>query len=367
MGNTTNEKNNVDEFDEDIEEEFVDDFDEHAAEAKNSFDAAPLAFGPRKTTLSPDKAKNFINIAVIGIVILTVAYFGYSYFKKSKTTTKELPLQSQLSKKDPKELPSLSADKLVTSEIDKSIDKPTINKAENAPGTTTNPKISDLEFDINANNKNNALTSSINKSPSTTANGGLEAALAPAPDAFKPLPQNEDLFAVDNVISKPATINTATNNNEDIKDTLASITEEMTLNVNHIKQLEATITQISSVLEQLAKSVNSLDSKLSAITDAVNVLDQDINNIKRVMATEDLDLTTTPNRISAHKPAKDPLVYSTPDYVVHAIIPGRAWLKSTGGQIITITEGDQIGDYGKVASIDATNNIVRTSSGITFR
>jgi hypothetical protein len=143
------------------------------------------------------------------------------------------------------------------------------------------------------------------------------------------------------------------------------MTEEITLNVNQIKQLELTVTQVNKTLDQLTQAIARLDHKLSDVSNALNIMDQDVNNVKKVISSQDLDLASMPNKIS--KNSRDPVVYSTPDYVVHAIIPGRAWLKSTGGQIITITEGDSLGDYGKVASIDATNNIVRTSSGITFR
>ena len=52
---------------------------------------------------------------------------------------------------------------------------------------------------------------------------------------------------------------------------------------------------------------------------------------------------------------------------VHAIIPGRAWLKSKDGSTITVTEGDSLERYGKVLVIDASNGVVITSSGVTLR
>ena len=55
-----------------------------------------------------------------------------------------------------------------------------------------------------------------------------------------------------------------------------------------------------------------------------------------------------------------------PEYKVHAIIPDRAWLKSTKGQIVAVAEGDSIESYGRIIVIDAPNSVVLTSSGIAF-
>ena len=86
-----------------------------------------------------------------------------------------------------------------------------------------------------------------------------------------------------------------------------------------------------------------------------------VKNVKKYIQEEDLDLTANV------KPSEQDLFSNTPEYVVHAVIPGRAWLKSSSGQIITVAEGDSFGDYGKIALIDAANNLVRTSSGVVFR
>jgi hypothetical protein len=55
-----------------------------------------------------------------------------------------------------------------------------------------------------------------------------------------------------------------------------------------------------------------------------------------------------------------------PEYKVHAIMSGRAWLKSTEGQIVSVAEGDSIESYGRIIVIDAPNSVVLTSSGIVF-
>ena len=149
----------------------------------------------------------------------------------------------------------------------------------------------------------------------------------------------------------------------EINRTLESITQEMTMNVNQIKQMESSIQEVSQTLSRLNQTIAAMDNRVLGLTETVEGLSQDLVNVKKVITDEDLDLASG----AARQSNDQPLIYSAPEYIVHAIIPGRAWLKSTSGQIITVTEGDTMGDYGKVAVIDAANSLVRTSSGISFR
>lgn len=153
---------------------------------------------------------------------------------------------------------------------------------------------------------------------------------------------------------------------DEINATLDSISEEMTLNVNQMKQLESTIANLSSTLDQINKSISAMDNRVLSLTETVDSLAQDLTNVKKIMVDEDIDLTS-PNTLKMSPKGRAPKINTNNDYTVHAIIPGRAWLKSADGQIITVTEGDKVGDYGTVAVIDAANGLVRTSSGITFR
>lgn len=148
---------------------------------------------------------------------------------------------------------------------------------------------------------------------------------------------------------------------QELKTIIANITQELTANVNQIKELQNNLRDISRSISNVNSSVSGVDSKILNLTNTVDSLSMDVKNVKKYIQEEDLDLTAN------LKPSEPDLFSNTPEYVVHAVIPGRAWLKSSSGQIITITEGDSLGDYGKIALIDAANNIVRTSSGVVFR
>lgn len=157
---------------------------------------------------------------------------------------------------------------------------------------------------------------------------------------------------------------------QEVRNALQTISEDITENVNNIRQLEGTIGNISTTLDQLNRTISAMDNRILALTETVNGLSDDLTNVKRVMVEQDLDLTMPGNVKSSSSGGKKQLQSissSEPNYNVHAIIPGRAWLKSANGQIITVTEGDKIGDYGSVAVIDAANGLVRTSSGIIIR
>lgn len=143
-----------------------------------------------------------------------------------------------------------------------------------------------------------------------------------------------------------------------LKTTIENITNELTTNVNQIKELQNNLREITRSLSNVSGSIHSIDSKILNLTNTVDNLSM---NVKKYTQDEDLDLTAT------LKPSEADLFSNTPEYLVHAVIPGRAWLKSSSGQIITVAEGDSLGDYGKIALIDAANNLVRTSSGVVFR
>ncbi len=57
----------------------------------------------------------------------------------------------------------------------------------------------------------------------------------------------------------------------------------------------------------------------------------------------------------------------TPEYHVHAIIPGRAWIRNHQNVIISVTEGQEIPDLGKIVTIDSKQGIIILSNGQVLR
>jgi hypothetical protein len=73
-----------------------------------------------------------------------------------------------------------------------------------------------------------------------------------------------------------------------------------------------------------------------------------------------------PNRPgAAGMPAQAMMQSSEPKaaYTVSAIIPGRAWLKSEGGETVTVAEGDTLKGYGRIMKIDPYDGVVELDVG----
>ena len=68
---------------------------------------------------------------------------------------------------------------------------------------------------------------------------------------------------------------------------------------------------------------------------------------------------------SAASPAQAMMQSTEPKaaYTVQAIIPGRAWLKSEGGDTVTVAEGDTLKGYGRIVKIDPYDGLVELDIG----
>ncbi len=300
-----------DDFDK-VDEDFASEFDfvDDKDQTGPGFD--------RGSQPSPDQPKGprpIVTIVMV-LVILGGGYYGYKHFYAAKPTT--APVDSKVLPQTP--LPEAPHD--------------ATPPATSIPNATNDP--SNIDFNDHAKDD-------------------LAAALPPA-KSFEQV--QKELQAAQNQGS-------ATPN--EIRNAIQNISDEMTINVNNIKQLETTISALNTTVEQLNKAINAMDNRVLGLTETVDALSQDLANVKKVMIDEDMDLASPGTVKFSNKKQTQPIGNSTPTYTVHAIIPGRAWLKSASGQIITVTEGDKIGDYGTVAVIDSANGLVRTSSGIILK
>lgn len=159
---------------------------------------------------------------------------------------------------------------------------------------------------------------------------------------------------------------------------LNKLTQQVSEIFEQIKYLDSYTRDISENLNKLNESISTLDSRLSVLTNTTSTLSKDVGTVrtdvghfKKVLKEDGLYINddTLENQASPQKTTMpvEKIRMEEPEYRVHAVIPGRAWLKSSKGQIITVAEGDTIGNYGKILVIDAANGVVLTSSGVAFR
>lgn len=168
-------------------------------------------------------------------------------------------------------------------------------------------------------------------------------------------------------------------------ESLTQLNKQMENNLNQIKYLEAYTKEITETVTKLNSQISAMDNRILALTNTANSLSKDVGTVrtevgqvKQVLGDEGVYIETPVAKVGVAAVKEVPIISNvpkkctgviveSPEYTLHAVIPGRAWLKSSTGQIITVTEGEVLGNYGKVLVIDAANSIVLTNSGVTFR
>jgi hypothetical protein len=149
------------------------------------------------------------------------------------------------------------------------------------------------------------------------------------------------------------------------EDALTKMQKKLEEQDNAIKQRIVNLERDLATANQNTSAANAGMSKLQSDIAALNAAIQDISNQLKVQAEE---REKREAKASVKKQRTQPKLESAnPTLNVYAIIPGRAWLRTANGKTITVTEGDNAGEYGKVLKIDAGNGVVVTSSGVTLR
>ena len=123
-------------------------------------------------------------------------------------------------------------------------------------------------------------------------------------------------------------------------------------------QTNAVVAQLEANYNQKLTEYNlqnkALQDRVDALAAKVGLMETQFNQLIQVL-TRNPPVNETP---TVSKSNDDSIPYT-----VQAIIPGRAWLKSTNGETLTITEGDMIKEVGRVSKIDPYDGIVEINTG----
>jgi len=112
-------------------------------------------------------------------------------------------------------------------------------------------------------------------------------------------------------------------------------------------------------LDQLAKDQALIAQSIKALSETLQNNNDQIGRIDKFIQAEISQFAETAAGLTLAMPA--------PKYVVHAIIPGRAWLRDPQQKILSVTEGQELEGYGKVLTIDPRLGTVILSSGQVLR
>lgn len=138
--------------------------------------------------------------------------------------------------------------------------------------------------------------------------------------------------------------------------------------------------QETQQVNQLADTVQNIGEEVSTLQSTTQNLQSTVDNINTQLSQINTALTALSNQIqvqenrwiqSQKKPKPKRLVHKVvvqrDSYQTMAVIPGRAWLKSSRGATLTVSEGSSIPGYGKVTHINTQSGVIMTSSGLAIQ
>lgn len=130
------------------------------------------------------------------------------------------------------------------------------------------------------------------------------------------------------------------------------------------EQTERELLAIRSQLGTMSQNMSDLSAQLADVKQTMLVLHERLEK-----QSEQMVQLKSVRRQHARQPksVRRVDVATRPVYYIQAIIPGRAWLISTQGSTLTVSQGSMIPGYGTVRLINAKIGRVFTSSGRVIR
>lgn len=126
-------------------------------------------------------------------------------------------------------------------------------------------------------------------------------------------------------------------------------------NYNEIKMI---INQLGQDNQEIHKKQAHIEKSIGGIAHQISESNEAMKNIEKVMRVQLQEFQVSPHDLAEPLPA--------PKYSLHAVIPGRAWLKQ-GNHIFSVSEGQELEPYGRILTIDARQGTIVTSSGQVIR
>ncbi len=120
---------------------------------------------------------------------------------------------------------------------------------------------------------------------------------------------------------------------------------------------------------QASRNIQNINNHVGALKDAIVALNGKMTSLNANIAILSQEVQKQQMMINKmkEKPKKKVMTKRVmkpkQNYHIQAVIPGRAWLKSTKGNTITVVEGSVIPGWGKVKIIDPHQGHVLLSSG----
>lgn len=162
---------------------------------------------------------------------------------------------------------------------------------------------------------------------------------------------------------KPVT--TTTTRSQELTISPAQITNNrLTSLESRTNAANTRLEQLETMASELQNNVNQMQSQLSNLANSVQVLS---NQITQQQADMSAFLEAQKKPVVKKRAVRRGGFVSKKSYSIQGLVPGRAWLKDSSGESLTIQVGDNLPGYGTVEEIDPLAGKVKTSSGIIIR
>jgi hypothetical protein len=122
------------------------------------------------------------------------------------------------------------------------------------------------------------------------------------------------------------------------------------------------------ILRDALHKIEGIDRKMSHLSELqtqIHILNKEVNALKSDVVQQTMIVGQSQSQMNQKMMSN--LDTHAPKMIVQAAIPGRAWLRSENGQLITVIPGDEVAGYGRVVSIDPTTGTVTMSTRVVFR
>jgi hypothetical protein len=167
------------------------------------------------------------------------------------------------------------------------------------------------------------------------------------------------------VIRKPVVTQVAKPNSS--SQNTSSVAKAPVYNTDTVPAIEKIESIIRKDLNVLSQEINVNKGQVAELTNNVANNQRDIAQIKQTLdglttavtqVAQQMQQLTHPKPKKVIKPKKPAAIYH-----ITAIVPGRVWLQSADGKVISVRVGDKLEGYGKVELISPRQGKVITSSG----
>jgi intracellular multiplication protein IcmG len=150
-----------------------------------------------------------------------------------------------------------------------------------------------------------------------------------------------------------------------------TVSQEVSTVQDKVGSLEKIVSQVSQSNANLQDQMAGVSTAIADIQNSVSSLSQQITALTAKPKENPVEAKKAEEKKAAKSKVKSKAknviskgtAKKTASYYVKAMIQGRAWLMTSEGETLTVSEGDMLPGYGLINSINPKDGTITTSSG----